>query len=182
MSNNTLVYIDASVLVYGLLPASSSRQKGVQKAREFFLDIERGKYQGIISTLTEIEYLGCAKRAITRSRNRQITPKEEQVVKDDLGNFLNNLGIGLSDSDLLITDAKRNPTLFSSTFSVMNTSRPYFDCQAQKEHRWKNIGGTDALMVILATRLNAQFIATFDRGLMSIDSSQIKPLIISDAY
>lgn len=179
MSSPQLVYIDASVLGYALLPHPSKNQSCVTKARAFFNDINIGKYLGIISTITELEFLGVAKRLITKAVNRPITKQEEQTAMNDLKQYTQQLGIGLDDSDVLSIDNLGNPNLVSGATIVIERSVPYF---YQKRFEWKQMGGTDALTVNLAIRLNAQLLATFDRGFYGLRSSSIRPLIVQDAY
>jgi hypothetical protein len=177
--NPPLVYIDTSVFGFRLLPHDTEKLHSVQKSKGFFEDIETGKYSGIISTITELEYTGMAKRLISRQRKNRITPGEEQIVMDDFKQFTEQLGIGVANSDELAVELSGNSNLFCKSKAIIKRSYPWFHQQAGL---WKNIGGTDALTVRFAILLNAQYFATFDRGFNGLNDSLITPLVISDIY
>jgi predicted nucleic acid-binding protein len=179
LSNIPLVYIDASVLAYAILPHDDNKEPSVRKARKFLKDIEVGKYRGIISTITEIEYVGAAKRLISKASNRKITLHEQSTAIKDFEEYTEQLGIGIGDSDSLAINGVASSDLFSDAKTMINNSFPYFHMHAGT---WKNIGGTDALTVSLAIRLNAELFATFDRGFYGLNSPALKPLIIPDEY
>lgn len=184
MSSPQLVYVDTSVLGFALLPHNKNSQHQVtyaRRARAFLHDINIGRYRGIISTLTELEYLGAAKRLITMDANRPITKQEEDTAMKDLKKYTIQLGIGLGDSDVLAIDNLGNPNLVSNSKSIMVSSIPYYHPHG-KDPGWKQIGGTDALTVNIAIQLNAQLIATFDRGFAGLNNPSIKPLIVQDRY
>jgi predicted nucleic acid-binding protein len=179
LSNPPLVYIDASVFGYRLLPHDNNKLRSIQKSKGFFEDIEKTKYNGIISTVTELEYIGMVKRLISKQRKRQITDQEEQTALNDFELFTEQLGIGLTDSDDLAVDLFGISNIFSNSKTIIKRSHPYFHQQAGT---WKNIGGTDALTISLAIRSNAQYFATFDRGFKGLNNLSITPLIIPDRY
>jgi hypothetical protein len=125
------------------------------------------------------EFLALAKRLISRTANRQITHNEELTVVNDFTMFSEPLGIALYNSDLLIVNGFGNSSLFSNAKGVIETSCLYFD---QQPSLWKIIGGTDALTVSLAILVNANLIATFDRGFKGLNNPSIAPLIIPEVY
>jgi hypothetical protein len=91
-------------------------------------DIETGKYNGIISTITEIEYIGVAKRLFSRQRKNRITLTEEQVVMNDFKQFIEKLGVAIANSDDLVR-LSGNSKLFCNSKTIIERSYPWFHQQ-----------------------------------------------------
>jgi len=183
VSTVSLVYIDVMAFVYRLIPNPKYKQmEYFQNTINFFEDIETGKYQGVISTFTEIEYRGLVKKIISHITRNKITPQQEELIMKDFEQFIMDLVIDVNDADLLTTDSLGNSNLFKSTSNIMEESDPYFHKQAKENDQWKNIGGADALALNLAIRCGAQRFATFDRGFKGVNNPSISPLIIQEEY
>ena len=184
MSSTQLVYVDTNVFSTYLLPYPNPKSKQLlvqQATKQFFLDIENGKYLGIISTLTEIEYRGIAKKLISQRKNRSVSSLEEQSAMRDFNLFVEKLGIGLINSDRIALDnASGKYNIFESTEQVVKASNPIHVNYESK--LWKMIRSIDALMLNMAVRARATLFATLDTGFRGINNTFITPLIIPDVY
>lgn len=177
MSGNQLVYIDTNVFAIILLPHPLSQDAYIKQANEFMGDIENGKYTGITSTLTEMEYRGVAKRRISDKKKGEISHLEEEFSMGDFNRLIYEMGIGLIDADIIAPDISGELKLFRNSDNTIQKSRP-----VHVNGQWKMIRSMDALMVNLAIRARANLFATFDRGFRGLGDSSITPLIISEAY
>jgi predicted nucleic acid-binding protein len=114
-----LIYIDANVFGYLLLPHPQTNDPYVKQANNFILDIENGKYTGITSTLTEVEYMDVAKKLISKKNNNQISLHEEQIAMNNLIRFIQRLGIGLVDADQITSELFGEPRIFGSAGDIV---------------------------------------------------------------
>jgi hypothetical protein len=161
----SLVYIDVMVFAYRLLPNPKYKQMGwLQQTINFFEDIEKAKYQGIISTFTQIEYRGLVKKIISNINHDKITPEQEEVIMKDFDQFVMDLAIDVNDADHLTTDSLGNLNLFKVTFRIMEESCAYFHKKSKDNDQWKNIGGADALTSSLAIHSAAATIVLSTRN------------------
>jgi len=174
------VYIDTHVLAYRLL---TSYNAGLQsKSVKFFKDIETGKYRGIVSTLTRLEYRGVVKKVLSNYCNRAISAYEEQVALDDFDEFLENMGIGLVDADLLSRDSSGMISdIIQKSEDILIPASPIYNPRAMK-CPWTAMGGADALITNLAIRCDADYLATFDRGFKGLNSPYISTIIVPEVY
>jgi predicted nucleic acid-binding protein len=101
VSSRQLVYVDTNIFAILLLPHPQSKDQYVKQAKKFIEDIEGGKYTGITSTLTEMEYRGVAKRIISEKKKGQVSLQEEESAMDDFSHFIHQLGMGLIDADII---------------------------------------------------------------------------------
>lgn len=178
MSTSPLVYIDTNVFALVLLPHPHTQDPLIEQADRFILDIEDGKYRGITSTLTEIEYRGTAKRRISENNRSQISPKEEIGAMNHLHQFIRELGIGLVDADTIAPDMSGQLRIFMNAGNTVRLSNPV----RIGDNQWKMIRSVDALMVNIAVRIGANLFATCDRGFRGLDDQSIVPLIVSEVY
>jgi hypothetical protein len=177
VTNQPLVYIDTNVFGYVLLP--NQKQYLGKKAESFFQDIVNGKYLGITSTLTQIEYLSVAKRLLSQYKGNQITSHEEQAVMNDLDQFIDTLGIGLINADESSSDPSGMVNIFSSTRQIILIANAIFNVSKKQ---WQMIGSIDSLMTNLAIRAGAQLFATFDKGFKGLNNPSITALLIDKEY
>ena len=175
-----VVYIDANVFAYRLLK-DPNYDNFLNLSTSFFDDIDTGKYRGVTSTYTKIEYIGILKKVISYIRQSYITPIEEQIALDDFQQFVDGLEISLTDADALACDGL-NSTLFHLTSETLRSTKPYFHKKATERRQWMNMGGADALQINLAMRSGANRFATFDRGFKGLNNPSIIPLIIQEEY
>jgi predicted nucleic acid-binding protein len=178
--SSQLVYIDTNVFAILLLPHPQSQDPCVKQAYRFIEDIESGKYTGITSSLTEMEYRGVVKRRLSEKKGCQVSTQEEDAAMYDFSNFIQELGIGVMDADIVALDRSANTVqlrLFTlSANTVQNSSPCYINNQ------WKMIRSVDALTINIAVKTKADLFATFDRGFKGLSNSFITPLIISEVY
>jgi predicted nucleic acid-binding protein len=175
-----VVYIDTMVFAFRLLP-NPNYGKSANQSTSFFDDLDAGRYRGITSTFTRIEYSGIVKRVVSYLKKREASPIEEQIALNDFQQFVDGLQIDLSDADTLAYHNLKS-TLFYATAETLRTTKPFFHKEASERHQWKNIGGADALQINLAIRSGAKRFATFDRGFKGLNNPSITPLIIQEEY
>lgn len=176
MSSGLRTYIDTNVFVYMLIPDPAYSGEYLRKSKKFFQDITLGLYEGIISTYTETEYKGVVKKVISEINKCHITPKEENLALTDFRNLIATAGIGITDSDSLLKNSIKMD-IFQAADLIVDSSGPIHHA-----NHWKNIGGSDAIIVDLAIRSGASRLATFDRGFKGLNSSLIKPIIVQECY
>ncbi len=171
-----MVYIDANVFAYRLLPGYSNQQ--VRQATDFFLDIEIGQFQGTLSSFTEQEFRGVAKKMISKAKSQSISPQEEQTAMQDLEEFINRLGLIRTDSDQL-NHHPNMQNIFAESNQMLIPAQPKL---RQPKNEWRAIGASDAILISLAIRSGADHIATFDFGFKGMVNSTISLLYIPEEY
>jgi len=166
------VFIDTMVFVYHLAKRNPSL---ALKAKAFLKDIEDGKYQGAVTTFIITEYLGVMKELLAISKGRPPNKPEEDIIRRNIMEFLDEAGIAIYDADELVN--ADNVTTFRVCDEIVANSLP----SAGANGRWRGIGGADAINVSLAQSGNADYYASFDEGFRYLKSS-VRPLLLGDAY
>jgi predicted nucleic acid-binding protein len=180
-SGSPYVYIDTNVFAYKLIPHPNYKGKLLTKADNFFKDIVSGKYKGVTSTFTELEYRGIIKKVLSDLSNAHVSNLQEMAALSDFRRFIRHLGIMITDADALSSDPVGNINIFSTSSPILASSVPSHFPHLKK-NTWKSIGGADGITVNLAIRSNAQYFATFDRGFAGLNNAQLQPIIVLDVY
>lgn len=171
------IYIDVMLFIYYFLYPSTSDLS--RKSRNFFHDIENGRYVGIVSTFSVMEFIGVIKAIISDSLKRKISDNETQSMKKVILDFIYSMGIILYDSDsLTIPQGSTSCSLFSECENLIEAAKPTLGAFDKK---WHSLKGADSLHVLFALRVNAQRFATFDDDFRGIDD-KIKVLMIREEY
>jgi predicted nucleic acid-binding protein len=183
VSGTSRVYIDANVFAYRLISHPSYLGWLFQKSDKFFQDIISSKYEGVISNWTELEYRGLIKKVLSDIKKGALTQLEESTAMNDFTHFLAQLGIGIMDSDILSINSSQQADLFKSTTSIIGNSIPIYRSNSNpNQNPWRSIGGADGLMVNLAIRSGASYLATFDRAFAGLNNPNLKTIMVPDVY
>jgi hypothetical protein len=164
------VYIDTNVLIYYLHPTN---EEGERKAKAFFLDLQRGQYEGIISDFCRLEYTTFLKEEIAMIRSGKVTDMDMDLWLDKLDELIEEMGFEEVSSDSLlatpfITDCMK---ICKESGSTMNEERG----------EWVFIGAADCIHAVLASRCGAGFLATMDKGFCGLRDS-VQPMVLWDKY
>ncbi len=183
MSSKSRVCVDANVFAYRLISYPGYSARLYSQSNRFFQDIIAGKYEGITSNFTELEYRGLIKRVLSHMKNNQNVVVEESTAMNDFFTFINQIGIGFKDSDKLSINTLQQAHLIGSSINVIGqTVAIYHPVSKPHQNPWKSVGGADALMVNLAIRAGANFLATFDRAFAGLNNPSLKTIIVPDVY
>jgi predicted nucleic acid-binding protein len=178
MSQIPLVYVDTNIFTAYLISNPQSRFEQSEQAERFFNDIQQGKYSGITSTITQLEFLGNAKRIISQLRKKPIQPFEETISMSTFDSFLDQVGIGFVDVDILLYDPPLR--IFSNCLRIVRGADPV--SLRPFSNDWKMIKSVDSISLHVAIQCKAKLFATFDRGFSGLRNQPILPFIISEQY
>ena len=155
------------------------RTRVFNKSYSFFKDIEDGKYIGIISSFSIMEYIGVAKGFFSRKMGRKITLPETDELRTSIIEFIESMGIITYDSDDLTVDPiSHSCTLFSDCYSFILIAETVLGATDRK---WHYLNGADALHTVFAIRSNSTHLATFDDDFKGIENN-IKLVMINEVY
>lgn len=174
-------YIDTMLFVYHLgRPKSDILHK---LSFKFFQDVEKGTYEGVVTTLTQTEYTAVMKELIAQRNGTSPSDSQVNTVKSEFQSFIGREGIELLDSDDLSTELGRSE-IFRWTKQVVDVCKCV---TGTRDYKWRGIGGADAIHAVFANRAGADRLATFDEGFRAINGLissgwKLKPLIISEVY
>jgi predicted nucleic acid-binding protein len=147
---------------------------------QFFLDIENGKYEGVITTLTKSEYVAVMKENLSQRNGASLTLEQLNAMKNEFETFIDKEGIELLDSDDLSTSVGRCE-VFKWSNQVVETCRAI----RGSNYRWRAIGGADSVHAVFANRADADLLVTFDesfKALRTLRGWKLQPLIIPEVY
>lgn len=173
-------YIDTMLFVYQLALHKTDTRNRISSV--FFREVESGTYEGVITTFTYAEYMAVMKEILCERLRVKLSPTQINELKNQFESFVDKEGIEVLDADDLSTDLG-HCEIFRWSRQVIETTGTV----EGKDHKWRTIGGADALHVVLANRAGAELLATFDEGFKLIDELatlglSLKPLIIPEVY
>jgi predicted nucleic acid-binding protein len=164
------LYIDTNVLIH----YTFSRQNRYfhKRAKKLVDAIERGNYKGIVSNLTLMEFLIVLKRSLLMESQNHEHDKIMSKAREKVGNVFR-----LKNVDI-VKDANDGPWLFESLTNALSILRrhPGSITLTRGCYRFKALGVSDAIHVILATGLGCERIATFDTSFR--DTSELLPPLL----
>jgi predicted nucleic acid-binding protein len=165
------VYIDTSVIIPALHPATESMQKRVSA---FFLDVEQGKYTGVISDLCRLEYCAYLKGIIAMlpGHSGKVTRADIDVGLDKYDQLLEEYGLEEVSADALLSEPFIADCMELISKSVATPN---------EDGEWLFFGGADCLHAILAARCGVGFLATMDEGYRALRDS-VQPMVLWDKY
>ncbi len=174
-------YIDTMLFVYHLARPKSDRMHRL--SLQFFLDIENGKYEGVITSFTQIEYIAVMKELLSQRIGASPTFAQLNSLRREFESFIDNEGIEVLDSDDLSTSVGRCE-IFKWSGQVVDACGTI---RGSRDHKWRTINGADAIHAVFANRADADLLATFDEGFKLIRSLaasgwKLRPLIIQEEY
>lgn len=174
------VYIDANLLAHYLIQGSGTLFRRTQRLMN---DISNGTYVGVLSTFTISEYLAVARDIIAERVGRTPTAQEMDAAERSLMTFLNDMGIELTDSDVLAGQTLvGEPEIFAQMAAVAKSANSMSRRVDAGRMEWDGPGGADCLVAVFASRLNAKKIATNDQGFRGLRLPGLTPLILGDVY
>jgi len=165
----TRVYVDTSVVVHFLHPAS---EHGHAKARAFFLDLERSAYQGVVSDFCRLEYCGYLKDEIATIKSGNVTKTDIDLWMGKFDSLLDDYGVEEISADALLSTP-----FVSDCREVIEKSTPVRD----ERDDWLVVKGADSVHAVLAARCEADFLATLDKGFRGLQDG-VKPMVLWDTY
>jgi predicted nucleic acid-binding protein len=147
---------------------------------QFFLDIEKGSYEGVITTLTRSEYIGVMKELLSQHNGASLSLAQLTRLKDEFDEFIDKEGIELLDADDLSTGVGRCE-IFKWSAQVVDVCRSIVG----SNYRWRALGGADAIHAVFANRADADLLVTFDesfKAMKSLSEWKLRPLIVPEVY
>jgi predicted nucleic acid-binding protein len=163
------VYIDTNVIIYYLHPGS---ERGEQKAKAFFLDVEQSKYVGVVSDFCRLEYLVYIKDMLAMAKSGIVVKKDIDVCMDKFDRLVEDLGLEEVSADALLA----TPFITSCT-DVIEKCQPLQDQKGE----WSIFNATDSLHAVLASRCHSDFLATLDADFRGLRDS-VQPMVLWDKY
>lgn len=163
------IYIDTMIFVKFLYNTSHKLHPICKK---FFHEIQDGKFIGVTSSITRIEYIAVLKKLLAE-KDEKIIDNEIKKELTRFDKFIEDLGIEYYDSD----DLTKSINIFSICFQRVMSSKPF----QGKDNQWRGLGCADSIVLIMAERSSSKYIATNDDGFRQIKSS-VLPCIIKDKY
>jgi len=124
-----------------------------------------------------IEYKATFKKLFAEEYLRTPTQQEIEESVKVLEDFLSEMGIELYNADDVATESPLR--LFWRSEERINQATPTLGTW---DKSWKMIGGGDSITIILAEKIDARILATFDQGFKAMNHPNIKPLIVSEEY
>jgi predicted nucleic acid-binding protein len=152
-------------------------------AVQFFLDIENGNYEGVITTFTQTEYIAVMKELLSQRIGAPLSLTQLNTLRSEFETFIDKEGIELLDSDDLSTSVG-HCEIFKWSSQVVDACRAVM---GRHDYKWRTIGGADAIHAVFANRAGSDLLVTFDGGFKAISSLasagwKLRPLIIPDVY
>lgn len=180
------IYIDTNVLVYFFY----SKQRGdlSDKAKRFLKEIEKEKFEGIISSITLIELIKCLRELLVKFGGIADINKVDEIIGQQLKVLysINNIHFveGYPPKFEISPDVDQ---LYYST--VSNNSLKLIQAYkgrvlpdyntGKAEHQ--GLHPIDIIHVVLAKQLHCDKIATFEWNFQET-SGEVTPLILQDRY
>lgn len=165
----TRVYVDTSVVIHFLHPAS---EDGNAKAKAFFLDLERGAYEGVVSDFCRLEYCGYLKGEIAMIKSGNVTKTDMDLWMGKFDALVEDYGLEEVSADALLSTP-----FVSDCREVVEKSVPVRD----RRDDWLVVKGADSVHAVLATRCEADFLATLDNDFRGLQD-RVKPMVLWDKY
>ena len=163
------VYVDTNVIIHYLHPAS---ERGEQKAKALFLDIEQSKYVGVVSDFCRLEYLAYIKDELAMGGSGNVTKKDIDLGMDKFDRLVEDFGLEEVSADSLLA----SPFIASCTETI-EKCHPVQD----KKGEWGIFGAADSIHAVLASRCHANFLATLDAKFEGLRDS-VQPMVLWDTY
>jgi predicted nucleic acid-binding protein len=181
LAHGERAYIDTMLFVYHLARPRSDILHRL--SLQFFEDVEKGTYEGVVTSFTQTEYTAVMQELLTQRIGTNLTDAQVSSVKREFDSFIEREGIELLDADDLSTELGRSE-IFRWGKQVVDTCRCVM---GRRDYKWRTIVGADAIHAVFANRAGADVLATFDEGFRALDGLassgwKLKPLIISEAY
>jgi len=172
MERTARIFIDTNLFIFHLKRTATSNLS--DKIKKFFKDVEDGKFVGVCTTYTIIEYKAALKRILSEARRATVSQKEIDEEIEEFKNFLDEMGIELFDSEDLI---KANDMTFVKCDNVIDSTAPTFT----RAGRPRLVNASDVLLTVLAHYIGCDFLATHDLGFKGMNW-MVKPLLIGENY
>lgn len=150
---------------------------------QFFLDIENGSYEGVITSFTQSEYIAVMKELLSQRIGAPPSLAQLNTLRTEFETFIDKEGIELLDSDDLSTSVGRCE-IFRWSSQVVDACRTVM---GSRDYKWRAIGGADAIHAVFANRAGADVLVTFDESFKAIGGLasagwKLRPLIIPEMY
>ncbi len=132
----------------------------------------KNAFKGVTSTFTKFEYRGYLKeqRAEVAGRNATASELDAQIAK--LDEMIDDFGI-----EEVVADYELNQNWIPECETLVNDSQPTLTGSG-----WKVLKGADAIHAAVAKRVNAQKIATLDKGFTGLSCTTVSPYVLWDVY
>lgn len=147
-----------------------------KKLQSYLKDIERGKFQGMLTDFVIAEAIGALMRAASTAEGRELSPTDRILIEETIEELVDDLGLIVHGSDVLAGPPNEPADVFATIRNLIASTTPV------KYHRkWRHFGGADALHLLFAHRAGADCIATFDQDFRSA-TQPVVPFFIEEEY
>lgn len=178
------IYIDTNVLVYFFY--TKHRADFSQQAKRFLMEIEKSKFEGVISSITLMELINCMRELLVAYGNVKDVSAVDQIVSQQLKVLYSIANIHFVEG--YPPDFELSPDIEQLYYSTVsnNSLRLIQACKGKilpdyntgkVEH--KGLHPIDIIHVVLAKQLHCDKIATFEWNFQET-AAEVTPLILQD--
>ncbi|MFQ5951635.1 MAG: type II toxin-antitoxin system VapC family toxin [Candidatus Geothermarchaeales archaeon] len=162
-------YIDTNVLINYQL---GHVVKGfADRATRFLLQVEDGRYEGIVSILTLLEFISAARRILAEKGDVDDSDQREEIVSESVEAIFQMKNLTMVDF------SHDEITLSDSLLRAYDVLRRYFTGRTTSNGRHLTLKAADALHIVMAQRLGCDKIVTFDENFVETEP-EIEPILL----